>query len=250
MPSGTYWLVLVDELAVEQDWQLTSEVRVRYAKALHALWPIEVAPAKARRICMHYHFDHAVQLMLLDSTHPRYSAGWEEWSGMALRFLHSAGCCAYTDATLATEDLAQITLLELWHSLPSFSFTSRLTTWAHAVVVRTARRIYRDRLVRKRTEQRFVLAAQGTAEEALPEQQHPVALVEADALERLACDLLLKTADERLVRIFLLHARHDLTSEQIAPLVDLHPSRVRSLMKQARGIVRHHPALQAWCAAD
>ncbi|WP_165774776.1 sigma-70 family RNA polymerase sigma factor [Candidatus Viridilinea mediisalina] len=246
--SSVDWVAFVEQLNAEQGWGFAPADVLAYVAALRSLLPPTASPAKLRRVCLNYYADAPLVAALSDCQHPNYHAAWVDWHGFAFQVLYSSGWFASDDPACDTEDLAQMTLLELLRSLPSFNFESRLHTWAHAVIVRSAQRAGRDRCTARRVQQRFVMRQQNATSQFAPEYQQPTASTEGRVLSQLVHDVLMKTADLRLPQIFLLHALRDLTSDQIAALLQLKPARVRRLLGQARGIVRHSPALQAWCA--
>lgn len=246
--AASDWVGLVEQVASAQGWGFEPAEVLAYVAVLRSLLPPDASRSKVRRVCLNYYADAPLLAALSDRQHPAYHAAWADWHGFAFQVLYSSGWFASDDPACDTEDLAQMTLLELLRSLPSFNFESRLHTWAHAVIVRTAQRAFRDRCTAWRVQQRFAARERASASLFVPDYQQPTASTEGRLLSQLVHDVLMTTADLRLPRVFLLHALRDLTSEQIAALLQLKPARVRWLLGQAREIVRHSPAFQAWCA--
>jgi RNA polymerase sigma factor (sigma-70 family) len=242
------WEALVAALDMEQGWGLAEVEQARYVAALRAYLPTEATAAEVRRVCAYYHQDHGLVAALRDQNHPQHSPAWDTWTQLALQTLYGAGLARSSDHAHDAHDLAQAALVELTHALPTFRYQSRLETWMHAVVVRTARRLYRDSHAKKRPQQCASLTQLPEFDQPVPMGDHPETATDAKVLRELVWTALTSTADERMARIFFLHAVEDCATEAIGQRVQLHPSRVRALLAQARAILQNHPGLQAWIA--
>lgn len=243
------WEAQVAALDVEQGWGLDQADRARYVAALHVCLPAEATAAEVRRVCGYYHQDHRLVAALRKQAHPQHSQAWDTWTQLAIQTLYSEGLARSSDQAHDPHDLAQAALAELARALPTFRYQSRLETWMHAVVVRTARRLYRDSHAKKRPQQCASLNQMPEFDQPLPTGgDHPEAATDAKALRELVWTALANAADERMARIFFLHAVEDCATEAIGQRVQLHPSRVRALLAQARAILQNHPGLQAWIA--
>jgi RNA polymerase sigma factor (sigma-70 family) len=242
------WEALVAALGAEQGWGLDQADQICYAAALRAYLPAEATAAEVRRVCGYYHQDHQLVAALSDQAHPCHSRAWDMWTQLALQTLYGAGLARSSDHSHDAQDLAQAALVELARALPTFRYQSRLKTWMHTVVVRTARRLHRDSHAKKRPQQCASLDQLLAFDQPLPAGDLPEAATDAQALRELVWSALASAADERLARIFFLHAVEDCATEAIGQIVELHPSRVRALIAQSRAILQRHSGLQAWIA--
>lgn len=240
------WEALVATLRAEQGWELSQEDLARYVAELRACLPASATVTEVRRTCGYYHQDHSLVTALRDQAHPEHSAAWDAWTRMALHVLYSVGLVPSSDAASDAHDLAQAALMELVRSLPKFRYQSQLSTWAHAVVVNTARRLHRDSRAKKRPQQCASLDQLPEFDQLLSAGDYPEAATNARMLYELIQTRLMTHGNDRLARIFFLQAVDDCATEQIGQIVQLHPSRVRALLAHARNILRDHPDLQTW----
>lgn len=242
------WEVVVAGLSIAQDWGLDLVAVERYCEVLRSLLPPDATAEQIRRICSYYHQDHRLVAALRDQGNSMHSPAWSDWTRMALQVLHKAGLGTIGDHAVAAEDLAQAALVEIARALPNFRYQSRLTTWAHAVIVQTARRLLRDSRAQKRPRNLPSLDQTPALAPELPEADLPEAQASTAVLIALVQQVLLRAGDQRLATVFYLAAVEDLSTDDIAKLVQLHPSRVRALLAQCRSILQRDPALLTWLA--
>lgn len=245
---GRGWEALVVRLNASKGWGLDQGALARYCAALCAYIPADANPGLVQRICTYYHQDHQLFAALSDRSHGLAEQTWTDWYQWALAVLYKEGLPRNGDCALEAHDMAQTALLELVAALPSFRFQSTLKTWAYQVIVNTARRMLRDSRAQKRPQQCASLDQLPGFDQPIPAGEQPPAVTELQLLGELVGAVLAYSGDARMARIFLLHAANDYTTETIGRLVQLHPSRVRALLADARAILQHHPALQAWLA--
>ncbi|MFV9503822.1 MAG: sigma-70 family RNA polymerase sigma factor [Oscillochloridaceae bacterium umkhey_bin13] len=242
---GHPWAEFVTELSTTYGWNLCRMTVLRYCAALADLLPPQTTPDQIRIVCRHYHQDHHEYAALQSSGHPDHTAAWQRWLALAVPIVVKA-CGTYPGQPLLDpEDLAQMALLELARCLDRFRFQSSLTTWAYAVIAQTALRLVRDGHAKKRPQTCTSLDQCPGWEEHLAPVASPEVTTQAWALAGLVHSLLLEHGDARLAQIFLLSAA-DQSTETIGRLVQLHPSRVRALLTQARSILQADPTLRAW----
>lgn len=237
---------VVAALSSELGWNLRPADVQRYAETLTYFLAESASEAEVRRICAYYHQDHEFMAALSDHSHTLHSQVWKEWTQLALQTLYKFGLAEIGDLSVAAEDLAQAALVEIFRSLHSFRYQSRLKTWAYRVVVRTAQRLFRDSRAQKRARNLPSLNQFPDLDAPVVDAHLPETEVHTAMLINVACQVLMCSGDKRLVQIFCLSVVYDRSTEEIAQIVHLHPSRVRALLAEARTLLRKHPALHAW----
>lgn len=240
---------LIVVCAAERGWALDPPTIERYITALTPL--LEDLDAELQRsVVINYHQEHPILAALSDHSHPDYAVGWEGWAVQTFAVLRRAGVEWSHDQALATEDLVQEALADLARALPSFRYQSRFSSWAFSVLVQSARRQIRFSNAQRRAGRPDSLQQLSDDQEPI----EPIAYHEHTTTTRLLVaqiDAVLgEHRDDRLVRIFRLWALEDRTSAEIGALVQLHESRVRALLKQARTHLQAHPAIRAWAEAS
>lgn len=243
------WQALITDLSAELSWNLDLAEISSYSRVLREYVSAGAGAAEVRRICIYYHQDHRLVAALMNRAHPLHCQIWAEWTQQALQMLYKAGFARIGDHAVSAEDLAQASLVELARSLPRFQFRSRLSTWAHTVVVQTARRMLRDSRAQKRPRNLASFDQSPELDAPIPDAEQPEAEASAHVLLDLVSAVLAHAGDDRLAYIFYLSAVDDLPSDEIGRLVHLHPSRVRALLAQARALLQQHPSLQSWLAS-
>jgi RNA polymerase sigma factor (sigma-70 family) len=242
-------VAMVAALSVELGWHLELDQQQTYVSALLQYLPITCSEAELRRLVVRYHQDHAIVQALRDQTNPEYAAAWAKWCGLALRILRRQGFGS-ADLLSSDEDLAQVTLEELIRALPSFQYASRFSTWAYAVISRSAQRYLRDRKAAKRSGRTESLEQHEELDVAAPEAERPEALAEAHELAALVGAVLSTEEDQRLAEIFRRWASKDERLVDIARSVHLSPSRVSVLIEHICQLLQQSPAILAWLGGD
>jgi RNA polymerase sigma-70 factor (ECF subfamily) len=230
---------------------LSDDEQKSYISALLPLLSDDVSDTRLRQTLIAYHADHALVESLRARGHMQSEANWNAWSKQVIAILQRAGLLWSSDFAVDSEDLAQIAQMELIRSLASFRYNSRFSTWAYQVVVRGVQRHLRNARAQKR-------AARPESLDQLPADieikqdnlENPITLAEAHTLAEQIAAILTDYADQRLAQIFQLWANADLSAEEIGRRVKLSPSRVRTLLAQAREHLRQHPQIRAWLDDD
>lgn len=243
-------LKFVGKLNEEQGWNLSADEQQAYAAEVYVHLPKGCTDDLLRKLIVYYHTEHELVHALLDCDHLGYEAHWKEWMTTAMAILQQARLGWSADGTTTGEDLAQVALAQLLQALPTFHYTSRFSTWAYSVITRSVRRYLRDQSAGKRTGHPISLDQHPQLDVVQREAEHPEMAATVRSLMALIDTVLTDRADERLAYIYQLWAVRDLRPEEIGKLVQLSPSRVRSLLAQARELLRAHPALQAWREPD
>lgn len=226
-------------------WQLDGQTIHRYRSALASLLPPDCSDMLLRRVIINYHSDHALLHALRDQTQPQHVEAWRSWMDQARRILQRNGLAWSSDGAVDSDDLVQVAHAELVRALPSFRYTSRFSTWAYQVIVQSVQRELRNSQAQKRAVRPDPLEAAAPVllfdERERPEQHATAALLIDQSLAVLA-----HGGDARLKRIFLLCVVADMRPEDVAPVLRLHPSRIRALLGEARQLLQNDPTLRLW----
>ncbi|HEY0601320.1 MAG TPA: sigma-70 family RNA polymerase sigma factor [Herpetosiphonaceae bacterium] len=226
-------------------WNLSEEEQQQYATEVAHFVPEDCQDQMAEQIITNYHADHKVIEQLRTIDHPQHDAGWAVWMSRAAGIIRQAGFAWSNDPAIDTEDLAQIAQVELIRSISSFTYHSRLSTWTYRVVVRSIQRFVRDSKAGKRGTRPDSLDHTADLDVPLSETDQPESQAAANVLAARTLAILAEH-NNRLALIFKLWAIQDQRIEEIAEVVRLHPSRVRTLLKQARDILLAHPDMRDW----
>lgn len=237
---------IVTALSDEKGWGLDAMMINRYALVLDKHLPTDASREQIMRTCCCYHDNYVLVEALSNQADPQMDKFWYEYHQLAVRILYKQNLADGYAGEFDVQDLAQEALLEVFRSLSGFHFQSSFLTWAHQVIVNTARRMYRDRRAQKRPPQGSSLEDPGAWERALPLADDPCVTVEAHELALQIQQILTEQGGARLAQIFLRHALEDQTSFTIGAHVHLHHSRVRALLKDARQILHDDPDMQDW----
>ncbi|EFO81197.1 ECF subfamily RNA polymerase sigma-24 factor [Oscillochloris trichoides DG-6] len=233
-------------LSAELGWGLSPKEAESYAHALQSLLPHDASYAEFRKVCAYYHTNHALVEVLRNHGHPSNTHEWQVWEVNIAQILHKNGLAWSRDGAVELKDLIQIAQAALLASLPSFRYKSSFYTWAYKVVVLCIRRHIRDTKATKRGHQADSLDENPELDLPDPRQIDPSEQLMGSMLHHTIHAILLQHGDERLAKIFDLYAVHDRPTAEIARTFDLHPSRVRALLTDARKVLRNHPEMQAW----
>lgn len=228
-------------------WHLDGITRERYVRALTPLLA-DVPSARRTTIVLNYHLDHRVVAALRDARNPAHNDAWTQWSAQVLAILRRNSLDWSRDGSVDSEDLAQMARGDLARALPSYGYQSRFLSWAYSVVVRSVQRHVRAVQAQRRAAPVTSLEHLSTPLPAEEETLQPEHAAHASLLAEQVHTVLSRQSDPRLPAIFRLWAIEDRTSAEIGALVNLHESRVRALLKQARTVLAGDAAIQQWRA--
>lgn len=227
-------------------WGLDKRANERYVDALIQLVDEQVAHDELRTRLVNYHADHEQVEALRDALHPQHVAAWQQWTQQILGVLRANGLAWSADAAVDLEDLAQFVRAELVRALPSYRYRSRLSSWVYQLAVQSVVRQVRYAHAAKRATRPDPLDALAEHSGAPDPADGPELLARAGLLAEQVGAILAAQPDQRLGYIFYLWAVKEKSTAEIGALVQLHASRVRALLAQARQLLRAHPAIQAW----
>jgi RNA polymerase sigma factor (sigma-70 family) len=246
MNNHERYLAIIRGVDQELGWRLDQHEQERYATDIQPYIPANCTQDQLRKIVTNYHADHTLVEALRDRRHQRYEAEWMSWVAQVLPILRRAGLDWSSDLLFDDEDLAQIARTELVRAINSFHYASRLSTWAHQVIVQSVRRAIRDRQALKRAIRPDSLEQIRHVDASIGDAEHPESAAAARVLVERIAAVLEERADRRLAHMFHLWVVADLRIEEIGKIVHLHPSRVRALLLQARQILCDAPEIQSW----
>jgi RNA polymerase sigma factor (sigma-70 family) len=247
-------LHLLAQLSLELGWGLTLQTQQRYAEQIADTCEDvpRLSDSELCRILAYYHTDHQVVEALRDPTHPKHVAHWAAWTQQALRWLisRSAALPGIDEGAVSSEDLAQEALYDLWRGLPTYRYRSRFQTWAFTVIGNCLIRYHRALQTEKRgvspqIQSLDALIATGKPlfDEVTPSPDE-VAL--SNILDTLLRQVLKQHPDHRLTTIYQLWAYEEQPMRTIAEQLHLSATRVHSLLRRARTLLRDELTSQDW----
>jgi RNA polymerase sigma factor (sigma-70 family) len=245
-PLGARCVTIVGCLAEAEHWVLSAdEQRTLAAQACSLLTPAS-SDTQIRTVLLNIHRDQATVEALRCNDQLHHGEAWSEWLGQAQAILHHAGLDWARDDSVDLEDLAQIALLELARSLPSYRYASRFSTWAYQVITRGVQRHLRDMAAKKRAVE--VDRDTDPLERAVPvsEAELPEHQTRDNMLSALVEHELSTAFGPRNATVFQLWARDDYSAEMIGRQVGLSTARIHAIIAQARQYLRGQETIQHW----
>lgn len=243
--ATTCWTTRIMALSAELGWGWSPKEVADCLSALHARLLHGMADVKFRKACIDYWTVQA----LLDHGHPAHNDQWRYWMQRALEVLRKRGMAWSSDAAVDVDDFNQMAQEAFLGSLKKFNYESSLDTWVHSVVVRSINRHVRDSLAQKRGQRPESLNNLSDGDLPLEDNNNnddPAQSARNRIVIDQASKILFEYGGERLVLVFLWYTVDLYTTTEIANKVNLHPSRVRALLTDARKVLRNHPEMQAW----
>jgi RNA polymerase sigma factor (sigma-70 family) len=241
---------IVHEQNTRFGWGLTPFEEQQYARQMARCMPDGCSPFILRRMVQSYHDDHELVEALGDHTHPHHEAAWKHVLSYTEAILRQRDIAWTNDLAFDTHDFAQLVCMELIRSLPTFAYQSRFSTWHYKVIVQRAQRQFRANIARKRNGGRPGTSLDDCTDGAAfidrQGEAHLLTQATAQMLATRMLEILEEQGDARLAHIFQLWAMLDKHVDDIGALFELHPSRIRQLLKLARQILAQHPEIVAW----
>jgi RNA polymerase sigma factor (sigma-70 family) len=237
---------MVQQINDELGWNLSLEKQQIYTAHISTYLPKNCSDKKLRTIIICYHEDHLLVQALCDRQHQAHDTVWTAWTTRVAAILQSAGLIWSSDPAIDSDDLVQIAQSELVRSITKFQYHSRFSTWAYRVVVQSVQRSIRDSRALKRATRPDSLQQLTEGETPYYNEDYLEAHTAGQLLLERIGALLAAHPDDRLGFIFWLWAVSERTSEEIGQMIQLHPSRVRTLLVQARTLLRNHPDICRW----
>ncbi|WP_097653824.1 sigma-70 family RNA polymerase sigma factor [Candidatus Chloroploca asiatica] len=243
---GVRCLAVVRRVVVAEQWLLTEAEQLALAQRVAICVSPDCSDEDVRSVAWNVYCDAPLVDALRSRDATDHEAEWLAWFGQARAILHHTGLDWVSDDAVDLDDLAQVALVELLRSLPSFRFASRFSTWAYQVISNAVNRHLRDLHARKRsgTFDRTVDWMTLPVEDPDPDTPEKMAL--GRMLDRLVETELIRTMGERNARIFHLWACDDLSAEMIGHRVHLSTARIHAIIAEARAYLRARPDLRHW----
>ncbi|MFV9506848.1 MAG: sigma-70 family RNA polymerase sigma factor [Oscillochloridaceae bacterium umkhey_bin13] len=150
------------------------------------------------------------------------------------------------DTAVDFDDLAQIAMLELSRSLPSYSYKSRFSTWAYQVITRGVQRNLRNMAAKKRTAIIGYRIDPLHLIHTIADSDHPESHIYDQALRTLITETLTRALGVRNAQVFTLWVYGDLSAEMIGRRIGLSTPRVHAILSQARQYLRGYEPVLRW----
>jgi RNA polymerase sigma factor (sigma-70 family) len=237
---------MIQQLNDELGWNLSLDEQQAYTGHIFTYLPEQCSDSKLRTIVVAYHEDHALVQALCDIQHHAHDTAWQAWRAQIAAILQRAGLIWSRDPAVDSDDLIQVAQSELVRSIAQFQYHSRFSTWAYRVVVQSVQRSIRNSQALKRAVRPDSLDQLAEGDTPHYSENYLEAHTAGQMLLERIVALLAAHSDERLAVIFRLAVVDDRSTEEIGQLVQLHPSRVRALLAQARTFLREHSDIRQW----
>jgi RNA polymerase sigma factor (sigma-70 family) len=233
----------VEALDRREQWALSQAQVSSYARAIADFATVDLSDDRLDRVVIAYHSDHALVAALRDLNHELYQSAWEWAVAEVATAARARGLHWSRDRSVDIDDLVQTVMLEVSRSIGSYRFGSSLRTWLYSVVLNRLRRYHRDQSAIKRD---TVLVPLEEIVEDLVDWGDVEEPIMASLLIEQICRTLSAAGDDRYAPLFLGRAVGGLSAEQIGAQVRLHPSRVRTLLREARLLLQQSDELRQW----
>jgi len=237
----------VEDLNNREEWGLYEAARVAYAVEILSRVPASSLDRQLEQVVRYYHHEHARVATLTDADHPGHATAWQ-WVNDEIRRVAQVKRLGWSsDRAIELDDLVQAARIEIARAIGAYHFESTLRTWLQSVTARRLLRFHRDSLAEKRAGRPESLV---DAEAVTVEWDDFEVRIRTKALCEQIDHILRTTGDTRLATIFRQKYIHDRSAEAIGSQFQLHPSRIRALLKQARAILAQDTGLRGWLNDD
>jgi RNA polymerase sigma factor (sigma-70 family) len=236
------WRPTLVELAQRLSWNLSNEQLDAYLSNLARLGLPPPLQPYCEQVLRYFHHDHPIMLALRDEEHADHQRAWAWVSEEIQRVARIKGLLWSGDRSVERTDLVQLVQAEVVRSLGEYRFESSLRTWLQSVTIRRLSRFHRDSGAAKRAVQLAPLEAveQRPVDDDVEHQALASALV-ADVAHTLST-----AKDKRMLQLFQLSMLADRSAEEIGERLQLHPSRVRALLKVLRELLASDERVAQW----
>lgn len=236
-------------LRLLQEWLTTTgrsldeaQSRQYLAAALHHI-PEDSNAQPVFAFFEHFHEDHELVASLQQPWHPLHEANWQDWSLRVVLILRHRNLFWSRDIAIAEEDLAQIGRTELLASLDMFHYRSRFSTWAYNVISRSAQRCIRDQGAKKRSAPADYLPVADEQVLLIADEEMPDLMICSKMLYAEVAQILHDRLGPKTALVFQLFTCKDMKASAIAAQCNLHLAEVHQMIREARRVLRKHPAM-------
>lgn len=192
-----------------------------------------------------WHDAHDVEA-LRSEDHHEHARVWADWMAHARAILRHNRLDWARDTAVDFDDLAQIAMLELSRSLPSYGYRSRFSTWAYQVITRGVQRHLRNLAAKKRAAVVDHRVDPLQLMQVIADCDHPEARICDQALHTLITESLVRVLGVRNAQVFTLWVCDDLSAEMIGHRIGLSTPRVHAILTQARQYLRGYEPVLRW----
>lgn len=233
----------VEELNRREGWNLTGNQAETYIKQIKQWMPDDSLTAQLDQVVRYFHQEHQLITALQDEQSVQHHQAWAWVDYEIMRVAKIRRLDWSSDQSVEHDDLIQSVRVEVARSLGRYRFESSLRTWLQQVTIRRLSRLHRDNTADKRAVRPGKIEdAEGETVE-WSELEH---LANAKALLDEIKRILNSQPDKRLIHIFYMSVVEDWSTEEIGRKLQLHPSRIRALLKYTRDLLRQDRSLQLW----
>jgi RNA polymerase sigma factor (sigma-70 family) len=243
--TTSHWTILeshIRKMNEERGWGLNKEEISFYAKTLISHIPKNSSEIRLRSYISNFHQDHALVHLLMRNDATAWSQLFQD-----IHHIIRGKLAFYSHEELSLEDAIQLAAEEVFRSLESYSYASRLSTWIYSIVLHTIQGELRYSTAAKRAIRPASLdVPRSEIEDPIYEAEHPEQSAYDRALASLIDTILSAQNDKRLAIMFRLWAIEDMRLADVARHMHLSPGRVSALLSQALTILRSDPTLLEW----
>lgn len=234
---------VIEDLSQREAWNLTRFQVELYLGQILQLVSDEALVTHLEQVVRYFHEDHQLVAALRDERCREHQTSWAWLDYEIIRVAKFYRLDWSSDRSIENDDLIQIVRVEVARSLEKYRYESSLRTWLQQVTLRRLRRLHRDNGANKR-------ALRPQRIEEVEEESIPWADLEPEADARLLLAeierVLSSNHDKRLAAIFFMSVIEDWSSTEIGQELQLHPSRIRALLKNTREMLCRDRSLQHW----
>jgi RNA polymerase sigma factor (sigma-70 family) len=238
----------LDDLNAACNWHLDERTQQDYVANLLAYVSVgKVEEQRLKKQVDCYHQDHETVGTLRDQGHEQHHETLTQWLDAILRILQREGLVQWAervDHPLWTrDDLVQIAALEIFKSLPTYRYQSRLSSWIHSVICRSVQ----STIKRKKTLPMVSLEGHPEIEQATSEAEQPEQMALDNTLEELLSQILQRDFSTQAQAIFRLRGE-GYSLRKIAERTATTPWFVRKTLEQLRARLTsgQYPEIARW----
>jgi RNA polymerase sigma factor (sigma-70 family) len=230
-------------LNLRERWGLTDEQINLYVEQITDQVPAAILATSLEIVSSQFHADHKLVAALRNEQDPDHERAWEKVASDITRIIRFNNLGKSPDRAVEFTDIVQVAQVELARALGNYHYKSSLRTWLQSVTIQRLRRYHRDNSAAKRSAQLEPLeeAAELQVEGESIEPQIMANELEAEIQRKLSAQ-----HGERAARIFRMRVIDDLSAQEIGERVNLHPSRVRTILRLAFELLKNDVDLRNW----
>jgi RNA polymerase sigma factor (sigma-70 family) len=229
-------------LNLRERWGLTDEEIDTYVEQITDQVPHAILATSLEIVASHFHADHKLVAALRNEQNPDHGAVWKKITSDITRIIRFKNLDRSPDRAVELTDVIQVAQVELARAIGNYHYKSSLRTWLQSVTIQRLRRYHRDNSAAKRSAQLEPLedATEQVEGESI-EPQIMASELEAEIQRKLSAQ-----QGERVARIFHMRMIDELSAQEVGERVNLHPSRVRTLLRLALELLKNDADIRSW----